>query len=753
MANIFGRFTGYFFSQPIAALKNKEKQDGESLLWRPIFILAAVFSLVALLVLAKDAGISGDEFFHVHHSQDVFNYYKTAGEDKTAATPTLANNLPYYSQSPDTFIHLLIDIFGVEDYMAWRHAFCNILAWIGIVYACLLARKVGGWRAAVFVCLLLFLSPRFLGHSFNNLKDIPFASACIMSIYYIVKFLEQLPKIRISTSVMLALSIAFATSIRVGGLLMVAYFGLFAIIYYIYKRKTLRPVFWKTLIWSLGICIVGYVLCILTWPYALEGPVSNVYDAFTNMSKFQIAIKQIFEGKMQWSDSLPWYYSPQYILMTTPIVVWLGFLLSVVFVRYNKSKWFLYLVLFFTALFPIIWIVADRSNVYGGWRHLLFAYPSIAILAGLGLNDLITLVRNRYAKWAVCLALCLLCIDPLAHYVRNHPYEYVYFNQFVGGTKAVYGVYETDYYYHSLREAADWIKENAKKDSLTTGDKIVVGCWHIHPTNYYFKDDTNRFSSAFIRWAERGNVDWDYAMVCVTGIRPETIKNGTFPPKNTVHEVKVDGVPVCIVLKRQHKYDWQGFEAANKKDLVKAEELYNKAIEVDPTNETAVLGLSEIYLNKSKKDTNKAELIAAAENVLVPFLKANPSHENANLLKAHCLYEKREMDASQAICDQIIETNHNYEPSYMLAAQIRLAQRDLNGAEEYLTRLFNEGRITEPLIQFLLAVYKYQGLDEANAYLKLYSMLEDYYRKDGDNEEADKYAEAIEQITGSMYGR
>jgi tetratricopeptide (TPR) repeat protein len=745
------RFVSYFFREPFSALKKREKGSGESLIWRTVFLFAIILSLIGLLVLAKDAGISGDEYFHVHHSKDVINYYKTLGEDKTAAIPTASNNLPYYSQSPDTFIHLLIDIFDVDNYIAWRHVLCNILAWIGILYSCLLARRIGGWRAAVLTCVLLILSPRFLGHSFNNLKDIPFATATVMSIYYILKFLNQLPKIKISTAIMLCISIAFATSVRVGGLLMVAYFGLFSIVYYISQRKNLKKVFFKTLLWSLGICVVAYILTVLTWPYAIEGPISNVYDSFTNMSKFQITIKQIFEGKMYFSDVLPWYYTPKYILITTPIVVLVGFILSIVFLKHNKKQWFDYSVLLFTALFPIFWIVLDNSNVYGGWRHLLFTYPSIVILSALGINTLIQLLKNRYAKYIVVAAFALLCVHPAAHSIRNHPYEYVYFNQFIGGTKNAYGEYEMDYYYHSLREAADWIKENAKKDSLTKGDKIVVGCWHIHPATYYFKDDTSRFKVEFIRWGERGNVDWDYAIVCTTGIYPEPIKNGTFPPQNTVHQVQVDGRPICVVLKRQHKYDLQGFEAFNAKDEAKAEEFYKKALVVDPLNETALIGLADMYMSRIKTDTLGMGYLYKATRLLDTFLEANPNHDITNHMKAYCQYMSGDIWSALATCDKAIAYNKKYEAPYILAAQLRLSMRDVSGAEDYLVRLLNTGMIGNELTDMLLEVFQYQGLNEANAYLKLYTMLEEFYRKKGDDEIADEYKQGIETIMQRMY--
>jgi hypothetical protein len=77
--------------------------------------------------------------------------------------------------------------------------------------------------------------------------------------------------------------------------------------------------------------------------------------------------------------------------------------------------------------------------------------------------------------------------------------------------------------------------------------------------------------------------------------------------------------------------------------------------------------------------------------------------------------------------------------------------RDVSGAEDYLVRLLNTGMIGNELTDMLLEVFQYQGLNEANAYLKLYTMLEEFYRKKGDDEIADEYKQGIETIMQRMY--
>lgn len=716
--------------------------------WKNIFIASAVFALLYLIICGFGAGASGDEYFHVNHSENIFNYYKTFGEDKTAATPTDNNNLPYYSQLPDTFIQFIIKTFGIDNYMTYRHLLCNLIAWLGIIFSALLAKKLGGWKAATITVILLLISPRFIGHSFNNLKDIPFASFSIMSIYYIIRFLEHLPKIKISSAIMLTISIFLTTSVRVGGLLMIAYFGLFATVYYIYKRQILKPVFLKTLLISLGICVVSYFLTVLVWPYALEGVFSNVFNAFLNMNKFEISIRQNFEGVAQWSDDLPWYYSCKYMLITIPIVVLVGFVLSLVFLYRNRKNWFLYFVLLFATIFPLVWITINNSNVYGGWRHLIFIYLPLVILSALGISTLIDLLKNKYVKIVVIACFITLSLHSISHSIRNNPYQYVYFNQLCGSTKGAYGQYELDYYYHSLREASEWIIDNAKKDSANQ-EKIIVACWHKPIIDYYFRNDTTKFKTEFVRWNERGEFDWDYAIFCNTGIYPSHLLKGTFPPKNTVHSIEIDNYPICIVLKREDKNDLYGTWERDKGNLDKALSHYKISLAKDSLNETALLNSSQVYLYKAQEeDTLYLERADSSLVLINRLLKYNPEHENANYFKAYALLMKNQVKESLFVLNNLITLyNPKYPAAYELSANILFQLGEIENAESHLLKIIELGIASENTVVMLFKLYDAMGIGESEKYIRLYSHMERFHREAGDKKMADEYLEALNQVS------
>ena len=41
---------------------------------------------------------------------------------------------------------------------------------------------------------------------------------------------------------------------------------------------------------------------------------------------------------------------------------------------------------------------------------------------------------------------------------------------------------------------------------------------------------------------------WDYAIVSAAYWRPESLRDGSWPPKDALYTVQVDGVPLCVVV-------------------------------------------------------------------------------------------------------------------------------------------------------------------------------------------------------------
>jgi len=389
-------------TQTVVTPEITTKETPQSPIWKWIFWALASVALIAIIALSLSAGNSGDEHFHLEQAEHVYNYYATGGQDSTAAVVTPKYNLPYYGQCVDNLAYFIVKKCNIQDTFTTRHVVNSIFGWLAMLFIALAVQRIYGWRGAVIAMLLAFFSPRLLGHSFNNLKDLPLATGMAFGLYCIIRFLQESPNIKWPTAILLALSIGFTTAVRFAGILIIAFLGLYALIYWI-KENRKKGLFGKEsmgylgkmALWGAAISIVGIVITILFWPFLLRAPVANFKDTVANMSSFAISLRQLFEGSFQWSDFLPWYYTPKFILMTIPVAVIIGMVLFFIFCWRKKEDRFWSFIVFFSFLFPVFWIVYTHANVYGGWRHAMFAYPPMVVAAALGFEGTIKWIEGK----------------------------------------------------------------------------------------------------------------------------------------------------------------------------------------------------------------------------------------------------------------------------------------------------------------------------------------------------------------------
>jgi len=708
-------------------------------IWKKVFLITAICMFFGIIILSTGAGNSGDEDgFQYPYAEKVVDFYSTFGAD-TACLQDI--DMGMHGGWFDPLTVVIVRIFNICNYQTVRHIMNAVLGFLAILFAGFLAQKCKGWRAGAITMFLLFLSPRFLGHSFNNPKDLPFASMFIISIYYIFIFISEYPRPSLKTCIKLAVVLALAITSRIGGYLLFAYLGLFVFVYYLLVNKP-KNYFSKqnfSIIKHLLFCYIGimagaFLLTIPLWPYIMEAPVANTIKAFTDLSHYTVSIRQNFEGMMQWSNALPWYYTPKYILISIPLAIIFGTILYLFVGGLKKTNRFTTFILYFSFVFPVFWIVYSKANVYGGWRHAMFAYPPMVVAAGLGFDALITFFKNKYLRIAATVLPFLLLLMPLTHIIKNHPYEYVYFNELAGGTKKAYGNYEMDYYYHSTRAASEWVIANAKKSGLETGDKIKVATWHTASVAYFFRKDTAKFEVGFSRWYERSNNDWDYAIFTITGMQPEQIKCQHFPPANTVHTITVDGIPICIVLQRKDKSDLKGYQYKSENQIDSAIYYFNKALEVDAYNEIVLINLIETYFQIGNLDSAKVYI-----DRVLDFL---PSHETVNFYLAHYYMAKNQLDDALFVTQKMIKASPNNAQAHRIACDIYLRKNDIYSAEKALLKIMDAGAFDQNSANQLMAIYKAQGFDERVAQRKMFKHLAESFRKQGNKELAEQYEEA-----------
>jgi hypothetical protein len=518
-----------------------------------IFSISSVILLLFMLFTCRDAGITCDEVLHYNHSVAVYNYYASHGQDQSALN-TPVTNLKYYGQSYDNLVTILARWFSIDNVYGFRHIMSSIAGWLVILLTALFAVWLAGYRAGILVVVLFAVSPTFMGHTQNNLKDIPFALGYIASIFYTLKFVGSGRKNSLRIILLLTVSIAFSISIRAGGLLLICYLFLFFFLFYLFhylkEKKTDLIEIRAKFLWIIGISVVAWLLSILLWPFALQSPVKNVLESYGVMAHFPDTFRQIFEGKVEWSDFMPWYYLPESMAITIPVIVLTGLAVFLIFFRafFKQEKSLLYCFIVFTVLFPLAFVIWEKSNLYSSWRQFLFIYPGIILLASIGFAHFFEYLKHKFLILGAIAIFVVLSVHPLKFMIANHQYSYLYYNQFTGGLSGAFANFETDYYYVSQTEASEWLINYLKEKNINGPVKVKA----TYSVKWQFRKHPE-IETSYFRYAERSLSDWDYAIVVSRYISPFQLKNKTWPPKNAIHIIYADKSRFVLLLKENQK--------------------------------------------------------------------------------------------------------------------------------------------------------------------------------------------------------
>jgi len=672
-----------------------------------VFVILALAMLLAMLLISRDAGISGDEEVHYKQSEMVYNYFSTLGKDQSSLD-TPITNLKYYGQSFDNLVTIFIHWLGIEDIYGFRHLMCSIAGWLTILLTALFAAYLSGYGAAIVVLLLFAASPTFLGHAQNNLKDIPFALAYISSIYYSLRVIFAETKPSLKDILLLILSIALSIGIRAGGILVIFYLGFFMFLKFIwdgiqqkkYDLKNLK----SQLIIVAGISISGFILGLVLWPYALQNPLLHPWKSYQVMSNYPITIRQIFEGNFDWSDFLPWYYLPKYMAITIPLIIFSGGLAFFLNNKkgYSSTQKMQLLFLGFSILFPIVFVLLKQSNLYGSWRHFLFVYPGIVLISALGIHALLVRYKNRIVRFSVVVLFLALAVHPIRFMAANHPYYYLYYNQLTGGLKGAYGNYETDYYYHSMRGGAEWLQEYLKKKPNSA--ETVVGA--NFPSQWYFRNN-QALKLVYFSWQNRSEYNWDYAIVANSYISPFQLKNQVWPPTNTIHTIFADGIPICAVVERVTKDDLAGIQEQNRGDNIKSALLFENAFKFDPRNELICYKFAEVLLANGNEDQ--------ANQMLTKCLEINPGYEKALVLLGDEALKKGDVQEAAGFYEKTIQANRKYYAAYPKLAGI-YAETNVLKARKVLKDCLKLNSRYKPALEAMANTYRKSDPEIARKY-------------------------------------
>ncbi len=721
-------FYSWFIHIPLKEIRSKPERLYNFIrtpsYFRFLFILASFIIAVAIPLMSSQVGFSGDEDKHYAQAEKVYNYYATRGEDKAALSdPDFKLN--YYGQSFDLLTYTINRIFAVDKIYETNHIFIALAGFFTILISGLLASLLAGYRAGLLTMILMFFAPRFLGHSFNNPLDIPFALGYVFTTFQIFRFLKNLPRFSIPIAIWITLGIAWTVSIRIGGLLLIPYAFFFAGLYLIFHKWEFKILtrkgylfIRKGIIYLVIISISGYLLSLLPWPYGLQHPFKNPFEALKLMSNISVSIRVLFNGDIIWSNKLPWYYISMYILYSVPVIILLGFGLNLLVYKVYRTQFrpiFIFF-LYFSVIFPLAYVVYKNSNVYGGWRHLLFVFPPMVVISGITFDSAVRSLKSKYMRYALSLFILLGLVHPVRHIVVNHPFEYIYFNELIGSVKKAFGRFENDYYLNSLRQGSEWFIQNILQEESEEKDgKIIIAT--NASIGYYFRHYQDQVSTTYTRYYDRGSYDWDYAIFFCNYIDPYQLKNKIWPPFKTIHTIDVDHVPICAVVKRESKMDYQAIRLIDQQDFLNGIPMLEEVIKREPHNEVALLKLTEAYIQIMQYEN--------AIRTVDQCLKIYPDYDKALNLKGIAYMQNQEYDKAASVFIYIInKVNYRFVTAHHNLALIYIRQNDAETAKNYLRKAIEVNSNYKPAYLLMAEILRQQGrTNEANQYLQVANSL------------------------------
>ncbi len=661
--------------------------------WKNIFWGALAFIAFTTLYLSTKAGINADEDFQVRYSESLINWYAGVPRDTSkmnavekqcdALNFTYRNsNMHYYGGFFEVIAGATNRAFGYKPeqipYHNVRHFWVAIFGILAMLFTALAAKEIANWRAALLALGLMFVSPYFLGNALMNPKDIPFAAGFSIALFYMIRFFKTMPdEVNWKTIVGLALGFTVALGTRAGGILLIAYFGLFALIhvatkYGVGKFFADKALLIKYLKYALVSVVGGYIGAILFWPYALMGPLSHPLKALSEFDKFAIGIRVLYKGVNVMSDQAPWDYAPRSILQSTPLIVILGLILAVpLSLKMIKRFGFLPVFMgFFAAIFPVLYVIYKDSNMYNQWRHLLFVYPGIIIISSVAIYTLYEFLsqKNQYFGFALLGLIGISALPSALHIAQNQELSFVYYNEAVGGVQPQFGKFETDYWGMSVKNGIEHLEQQGiLKPDMDKQVTIISNMGYALQT--YTKKYGDKVKWLYASYPNRYKYKWDYALYTSLFVSGDQLRSGNWPMKSgTIHTIKVGETPVLAVMQQdtsQRVFKAQQFLKEN--NLPKAIEELQAEFSQHPDNEVAISSLTECYLNSGN--------FAAAKTTAEALLKISPENFTAYYMKALAQAQTGDLNGAVSSLQICLKFNPDFTQAGELLRQIRSQKR------------------------------------------------------------------------------
>jgi hypothetical protein len=288
---------------------------------------------------------------------------------------------------------------------------------------------------------------------------------------------------------------------------------------------------WKAWLILTTYALIAILAMYITWPYLWPNPIGHFLETVQIMAQHPWPGSVLFNSVSYEANNLPPSYVPTFLAIQLTEPVWVLFIVGLgaaiygVMKRRTESRELLALTIVWFIV-PLVTFIILRPTLYDNFRQSFFIVPPIFFTAGLVFD----LIRKPALQGAL---IALVILPGLIASISLHPYEYVYYNRFIGGVSGAVDRFELDYWGTSYREAAD----EANRIAPPNANIWVDGPAHVF--NSFARPDFHIYSPQEADRAEHYDV--------VVTLARYNLEKTSFPKASIVYSVKREGAVFAII--------------------------------------------------------------------------------------------------------------------------------------------------------------------------------------------------------------
>ena len=264
---------------------------------------------------------------------------------------------------------------------------------------------------------------------------------------------------------MAGISLGFLSAIRILGPLAGFLVSLFFV--FRFKRRAISGI--------LAYAIIAFFTMFILWPYLWRSPIGSLIAVLRHMADNPQNVPVLFNGIVISSKGLPVDYFLTMLGTTLTEPVWILFLIGAGIAVYlmvkRKLDWKEFVPFSLWFMIPFTYVILTTPPQYDGFRHFTFLLPPVFITTGFAFSKLFEINK---LKWLNPILVLVIVLPGIMGIIQLHPYQYTYYNSFVGGTNGAFRRFETDYWLTCYKEVFEQL------DEFENGQQIL----YVHRNKY-----------------------------------------------------------------------------------------------------------------------------------------------------------------------------------------------------------------------------------------------------------------------------